>query len=585
MTSSTDVRRPRPSPYPRPSPHPLPRVVDRPRRSAILTATRWLTLHRTTLAVALAGGAVLRLVDLGRVGLNSDEAVYASQGASLAGNPHFSGLFPVVRAHPLMLQMLLSVLYRAGRQDTIGRYVVAAFGVGTIALVYVAGRQMYGPLVGALAALFLAVMPYHLTITRQILLDGPMTFFTTAALACLAAAANRGSRRWLVAAGACLGTAALCKETGFLLAMSSFVFLCVTARLWRPTRYVVAGAAMALGLGLTYPALTAAAGGGRGGQSYLLWQLTRPPNHGYGFYLTAVAPVVGVGLLVLAGCGLLLRRSWSWRETLLLSWLVVPLAYYEVWPLKGFAYLVPLTPAVALLAACGVSRIAQVVRLRRSDLAGWIAAAAAAACLVTLIAPAAQATSASPAAGLAGAGGTPGGRETGQWVATHLPASARLMTIGPSMANLIRYYSGRKADGLSVSPNPLHRNPSNQAIINPDLMLRSGTYQYIVWDTYSASRSSRFGDEATSLAKRFAAQVVHRELGPEGKPLVLVYAVHVPGARFSAENPAPAAPVSQPDSAALYAGYGTALGVALALLAWAADLRRRRFSPWRRRDT
>jgi hypothetical protein len=103
------------------------------------------------------------------------------------------------------------------------------------------------------------------------------------------------------------------------------------------------------------------------------------------------------------------------------------------------------------------------------------------------------------------------------------------MTIGPSMANLIQYYSGRRSDGLSVSPNPLHRNPTYHAIVNADALLKAGDYQYIVWDAYSQSRSPMFGDRAKVLVDRFNGHVVHVERGTfRGKsdqPLVVVYGV------------------------------------------------------------
>ena len=154
--------------------------------------TRDRAIDLGVLALAVVVGTVLRVVGLGAVGLNSDEAVYAGQAASLVGNPHFTDNFPVIRAHPLLFQLLVSPFYRTGIPEVPGRYVNAFFGVGTIVLVFQLGRLLYGRRVGALAALLLAVMPYHVIITRQVLLDGPMTFFATAALVCLAALARTG---------------------------------------------------------------------------------------------------------------------------------------------------------------------------------------------------------------------------------------------------------------------------------------------------------------------------------------------------------------------------------------------------------
>src|SRR5439155_19785158 len=93
---------------------------------------------------------------------------------------------------------------------------------------------------------------------------------------------------------------------------------------------------------------------------------------------------------------------------------------------------------------------------------------------------------------LAGSGGVPGGREAGRWIADNVPKGAELMSLGPSMANIIEFYGHRRAYGLSVSPNPLHRNPSYAALNNPDLAIRNNDLQYIVWDSFSAARSTFF---------------------------------------------------------------------------------------------
>ena len=67
-----------------------------------------------------------------------------------------------------------------------------------------------------------------------------------------------------------------------------------------------------------------------------------------------------------------------------------------------------------------------------------------------------------------------------------------MLTIGPSMANILQFYGQRRALGLSVSPNPLHRNPAYTPVVNADLPLRNGQVQYLVWDAYSASRTTFF---------------------------------------------------------------------------------------------
>lgn len=134
---------------------------------------------------------------------------------------------------------------------------------------------------------------------------------------------------------------------------------------------------------------------------------------------------------------------------------------------------------------------------------------------------------------LAGSGGVPGGREAGEWVAANLPEGAELLAIGPSMANIIQWYGDRKTYGLSVSPNPLHRNPVYEPIVNPDLVLRNGDLHYLVWDSFSASRSEFFSNKLLVFAERYNGRIVHQQTldvatdnGEVVKqPIIIVYEV------------------------------------------------------------
>ena len=96
------------------------------------------------------------------------------------------------------------------------------------------------------------------------------------------------------------------------------------------------------------------------------------------------------------------------------------------------------------------------------------------------------------------------------------------------MANILQFYGHRRALGLSVSSNPLHRNPSYQPIGNADLALRNGSYQYIVWDAYSAARSPHFSTSLELLKRRYHGRLVHQQLVREGAdsiPVIVVYEV------------------------------------------------------------
>jgi hypothetical protein len=500
-------------------------VVRRPGRYRAGTGVALLAI--------LGLGAALRLTNIGTLGYNSDEAVYAGQAASLAGNTLYTPHFPVFRAHPLLIQSLLSVVFRSGEHDTAGRLVIVAFGLATIAVVFLLGRELYDRRVGLAAALLLAVMPYHVVVTRQVLLDGPMVFFATTTLLFVARYARTHHVLWFVAAGATLGLSMLAKETSIVLAGGVYAFLALTPGLRAPVRGTLVAVGALVGVFATHPLSMAASGHKETGKAYLIWQLLRRANHGWGFYVQTVPLAVGL-LVILAGAAGLwfCRRNGSWREVLLLSWMVVPLAFFQLWPVKGFQYLLPLAPPLTVLAARGLVELpVPAALLNRTIVARVVAVVVVATTLAVPSWSRVQATES--ATFLAGSGGLPGGREVGRWIADNTPQGGLFLTLGPSMANVVRFYGHREAYGLSVSSNPLRRNPSYLPLVNPDKVLRKGDLQYAVWDAYSAARSPFFDERLRRLVDRYHGRAIYtqtvRSTSPGGQPgetpVVVVYEV------------------------------------------------------------
>ncbi|MCW3813900.1 glycosyltransferase family 39 protein [Micromonospora sp. DR5-3] len=482
---------------------------------------RWATPAALLAVAALA--LALRVWRLDALGFNSDEAVYAGQAASLAGNPNYAPFFPVFRAHPMLFQTLLSPFFRAGEVDVAGRVVVAALGVATVLAVHLLGARLYSRRVGLLAALFMAVMPYHVIVTRQVLLDGPMVLFATLTLYCLVRFVQGQQVIWYVATGAMLGVTMLTKETSIVLAGGVYAFLALTPMVRRPVRMSLLAVAAMAAVFLTHPVSQALAGRSQTGKSYLVWQLFRRPNHSMGFYLETVPPALGL-LVVAAAVGGLwwLRRHRSWRETLLLSWIAAPVVFFQLWPVKGFQYLLPAAAPVAMLAARALIGMPVPDRIRRllhrahgspgTDRSGVVRAAVIAVVALSLLAPSWNAVNrADNSTFLAGSGGVPGGREAGRWLAANTPEGSVVLTLGPSMANIIQYYGHRRSYGLSVSPNPLRRNPSYEPLPNPDWWLRHNDLQYVVWDSFSAGRSAFFSERLMVLIRRYHGRVVHTE--------------------------------------------------------------------------
>jgi hypothetical protein len=500
-------------------------------------------LTRLILLTALVGGTFLRIWEINVMGYNTDEAVYAGQAAAIAGVPYLKDIFPVFRAHPLLFQILLSVIYKYQFSDLAGRLLAAAVGIGTVILTYKIGKMLYGRLPGALAAVFLAFMPYHVIVSRQVLLDGPMVFCATLTLYMLARFGKSQRSVWLLAAGVSMGLTFLSKETGIIMLGAIYTFLALASELrLRFWSLVVATLLMAVVIS-PFPIALSLAGGSHSGQNYLIWQLFRRPNHPWQFYLTSVPPAIGIWLIVAAILGLfLLWRDRTWREKLLLAWIIVPLTFFQIWPVKGFQYLLPIAPAFAILAGRTLGKLATKTpaawladisaKFPIQPVISWLSVA-----VVTVTIGLASWQQIQPEIStqfLAGTGGVPGGREMGTWIQNNVPQSATFMTIGPSMANIVEFYGNRFAYGLSVSPNTLKRNPSYLPIINPDLEIRQSELQYLVWDSFSASRSSFFSDKLLTYVRKYNGRAVHTETitvkDAEGKdtiqPVIIIFEVH-----------------------------------------------------------
>lgn len=448
------------------------------------------------------------------LGFNSDEAVYAGQAASIAGDTTLLPYFPIFRAHPLLFQTMLSVPYQWGVSPLVGRLFAVALGVGTVWLIYLLGSTLYNRTVGAVAALLLAVMPYHVVVSRQVLLDGPLVFFSTLSLLLLAKFGQTRKLAWFFASFGAMGLTVLTKETGVVLFGSIYVFVALVGLV--RIRHLIIASLVFIVVVLPYPLSIMFSGRSTTGEQFLAWQLFRRANHVWSFYLTDVPPALGILVLIAAaGAVIYARKRWTWNETLLVSWVLVPLVFFQLWPVKGFQYLLPLATPIAVLAARGLTQLATSPRRPawmqgRRSWVGWTATVVVTASILVASAVRIQ-PNANTTEFLAGSGGVPGGKAAGEWVGANVPVGAELLALGPSMANIIQFYGNREVYGLSVSPNPLHRNPVYEPVHNPDLRIRSNDLQYIIWDSFSASRSSFFSERLLRYAERYHGRIVHTE--------------------------------------------------------------------------
>ena len=536
------------------------------RENLRIVAVRMLERQSTFLVVAgliLGLAAAVRLLNLERFGFNSDEAVYSGQAAALAGHTDYAHLFGVFRAHPLLVHFIVSLVYRVtGVNDVAPRLVSVAFGVGLVAVGGAIGTVVRGRLVGLLTMLFIAISAYPVAVSRQMLLDGPMAFFFALTLLFLALYVRQPRGRTLYAAACAAGLAFLSKETAILMVPAILVFFMLARDVPLKLRDLAISSLIYALTIAPFPLSLVLTGGSKLAKEFFIWQVLRRPNHDYSFYLTVI-PSIGIPLVALAVIGLItaLRRRRG-LDVLIVSLAVVVVAFFEAWPVKGFQYLIPLITPVALLAADGLVSLSRWVAnaLDRFSVpyaaaSAWSRLALVGTCCVVLgvgsigvvatpatailgtdsdQAAAPVSTPQSAFSFTAGTGGLEASRPVGKWIRENTLSDAHFLTVGPSFANIIQFYGGRRALALSVSPNPLHRNPTYEPVENPDLSIKTNAIQYLVYDSYSAARTPFFAHRLMQFVHKYNGILVYADYQPvqnaDGHtaqvPVVLIYEVH-----------------------------------------------------------
>ena len=487
--------------------------------------------HIPILVAILVVATIVRFWDLGGVGFNNDEAVYAGQAANLAGNEEFSKYFAVIRAHPLLYHASVAVVYFfTGVSDIGARMVSATFGVATVAITYFAGKTLFNRKVGLLAAGILALLPYHVIVTTQAMVDVPFSFFFTLTVLFMAKYVKTDNRLWMYGLGPVAGLSFMSKEVGVLTLITVLIYLKLYKKLG-VKKFLIISFTFLIVVSPHAMLLMSKGDSTSTGSGYLEWQFARPPNHPPDFYFVTLFGAIGI----LAPLSFLaIYRAIKTREQaglLLFIFLVPSFVFFQLWPTKGFHYLVPLIPTFVLLG----SSFFFTDWMKKVPNHKMVAIVLIPIIFFSTIQSIDYFFPPEEKTYLAGSGGLPNAREASLWIKQNTAEDSVIMVIGPTMGNIVNFYSNRDTLALSVNPNPAQHNPAYTPVLDPDGMIESGEIDYLVYDVYSAKRSRYFGDEMNYYIRTHNAESVHIEyeiLGygnqTEPKPVVFVYRVSQP---------------------------------------------------------
>ena len=276
---------------------------------------------------------------------------------------------------------------------------------------------------------------------------------------------------------------------------------------------------------------------------YSQWQLTRPSNHTPEFYFITILGALGYILSVLVILSIVyvtITKERLHSAMLLIWWITVPFIFFQLWPTKGFYYLLPLIPPFVVLGTSFLfsNWIKKLYYYFKRPYYYKIIG------LLIVVVSIFLSTSyvrdhyffpKQDLTYLAGSGGIPYAREAAVWIKENTPEGSVFMTIGPTIGNIIKFYANSDVLSLSVNPNPAKHNPSYTPIINPDLMIRNGQIHYLVYDVYTAARTQHFADKLNYYVDKYDAQLIHSEYknyySPDfkkvvSKPVIQVYVVN-----------------------------------------------------------
>ncbi len=259
-----------------------------------------------------------------------------------------------------------------------GRFASASSGLLTVALLYVAGKWLYGRKIGVLASFLLSVSFLHVRESHFAVNDAPLTFFTTLGLLGGAYILRRGRWRDYAATGCVIGLGIATKYTGAQ--MASVLLLAhwlrqhkvkargldyfLSPRLWLglvmvPVGLVMGAPIMVIAWQATIKGITQLAEFGQAGYKDLLLD----PQGGWIFYLKTLSWGAGWVMAAAFLVVLVLVLIKRFPEDLIL--LVYPVLLYASMGYQQmfFArFILPALPPLILLVAAWLGRLSQLSR-------------------------------------------------------------------------------------------------------------------------------------------------------------------------------------------------------------------------------
>ena len=420
---------------------------------------------------------LVRFYSIGEIGFNNDEAIYSGQAASLAGFEEFQKHFSIFRAHPLLTQFFISLSFLIfGINETTARIIPVIFGSLTSVLVYYITKLIYNQKLGILASIIISLLPYHIIITKQVLVDVPLSFFFSLVLLLFLVLNKKNNNRFLVfLIGSSAGLCFISKEIGILTIPLSIISFIIIKQI-NIKNILIFFFAFSLFSSPYWLSIITIDEARISLISYLEWQSSRPSNHDILYYFDIVSKdLLGYGLSGLFSISLvylLIRRQYLCKNLALLSlWLFIPFIFYQILSIKGYHFLISIIP-LFLIFSLLILNTNILNKFRGKKIIAIIMIPIIIGTNNIFISEVILSQKYYPTLGSETAEVM---KYTSLWIKDNTLDNSTVLTIYTHMANILKFYSHR--DAISLQSN---NNPAYDQIDNADLLILSGKINYLV---------------------------------------------------------------------------------------------------------
>lgn len=440
---------------------------------------------------------IIRFYELGDLGFNNDEAIYSGQAASLANYSEYQNQFSIFRAHPLLLQFLISIsFYFFGISEFTARIIPVLLGCGIIVISYFIAKYLYNRQTAILSSVILSLLPYHIIISKQVLVDVSMSFFLTLDLLLIILYYRRPNILLLYGIGITTGLCFLSKEIGIISFIISTLSIIIINRKIKIKNILVVTLPFIFVTSPYWVSFFTLEEARESVLAYIDWQSSRPANHDSLYYFdilfTDILGYVLSFLVVIAYLAIIFKkRNWNFRNFVIpFLWIILPLVFYQIISVKGYHFLFSLTPFLVIF---GISILSNqwIKKLSRNYII-----------LISII-PLILISNKYiiyeyflliPHNPVLGSESLSYMKDAALWIKENTSNDSTFLTLYTHMSNIIKFYAQR--DSIAIQAN---NNPSYQKVENIDMLILGKKINYIVYEKIQINNGKFLENKALKL--------------------------------------------------------------------------------------